>query len=179
MRLALFEDQSAAGFVPIAWMRPVCELLCGQFSLRERLLRGLSVREWGAFVRPFLAETYREAQPKASINDLTWLAHESTLLINARWLPDVEGLRRLEHVGLEEAGVIDQSVVWLRLHPDEVTLLSLEGWDDALIALARTRRLVAATGRLATRPWDLVRHNAEQLRIDFQLRRLGSRKMPR
>ena len=92
MRLALFEDQSAAGFVPIAWMRPVCELLCGQFSLRERLLRGLSVREWGAFVRPFLAETYREAQPKASINDLSWLAHESTLLINARWLPDVEGL---------------------------------------------------------------------------------------
>ena len=53
MRLAMFEDQAAAGLVPIAWMRPVCELLCGQFSLRERLLRGLSVPEWGVFVRPF------------------------------------------------------------------------------------------------------------------------------
>ena len=174
MRLALFEDQAASGFAPIAWMRPVCELLCGQSSLRERLLKHLSVAEWGAFVRPFLAESYREAQPQAAINDLQWLTHEPTLLVNARWLPDVAGLQRLEHVRLEEAGVIDQSLVWIRLHPDEVPLLSLENWDDALLSLARTRQLSTTTGRMATRPWDLVLHNANQLRIDFQLRRSGT-----
>ncbi len=179
MRLALFEDQAASGFAPIAWMRPVCELLCGQSSLRERLLKHLSVAEWGAYVRPFLAETYREAQPQAAINTLEWLTHEPTLLVNARWLPDVAGLHRLEHVRLEEAGVIDQSLVWMRLHPDEVPLLSLENWDEALLSLARTRQLTAATGRMATRPWDLVLHNGNQLRIDFQLRRSGTLRSPR
>jgi UDP-N-acetylglucosamine diphosphorylase/glucosamine-1-phosphate N-acetyltransferase len=174
MRLALFEDQAASGFAPIAWMRPVCELLCGQSSLRERLLKHLSVAEWGAFVRPFLAETYREAQPQAAVNNLEWLTHEPTLLVNARWLPDVAGLHRLKHVRLEEAGVIDQSLVWMRLHPDEVPLLSLENFDDALLSLARTRQLATTTGRMATRPWDLVLHNGNQLRIDFQLRRSGT-----
>lgn len=179
MRLAFFEDQAAAGFVPIAWMRPVCELLCGQFSLRERLVRTLSVTAWGAFVRPFLVETYREAQPEAALNDFDWLAHEPTLLVNSRWLPDVAGIQQLEHAEFGDVGVSEQSVVWMRLHPDEVPALSLDRWDESLAALARTRTLIPASGRLAQRPWDLVLHNAEQLRIDFQLSRLGSRRPPK
>ena len=174
MRLALFEDQAASGFAPIAWMRPVCELLCGQTSLRERLLKYLPVTDWGAFVRPFLAETYRETHPQAAVNNLNWLAEESTLLVNARWLPDATGLQCLEHARLEEAGVHEGALVWMRLHPDEVPLLSLENWDDALMSLARTRWLTEAPGRLVSRPWDLVLHNADQLRIDFQLRRAGT-----
>ena len=133
MRLALFEDQASAGFVPIAWMRPVFELLCGQFSLRERLLRCQCVSEWGAFLRPFLAEMYEEAQPEARVNDFKWLGHEPTLLINGRWLPDVDGVRRLEHVANNEAGIIDQTVVWLRLDPSETSLLTWENWDDTLL----------------------------------------------
>ena len=151
MRLAFFEDLAATGFAPIAWMRPVCELLCGQFSLRERLLRSLSVSDWGAFIRPFLAETYQEAQPEAHLNDFTWLASEPTLLINSRWLPDAAAVRRLEHAGLDEAGVIDQTLVWLRLHPDEVALLSNDRLEEGLIAIARTRTLLNTTGRMATR----------------------------
>ncbi len=174
MRLALFEDQVANGFAPIAWMRPVCELLCGQFSLRERLQRGLSVAEFGAFVRPFLAESYQESLPGSAINDLDWLKHEPTLLVNARWLPDLTGLQHLPHVDFDQAGVIDQSVVWLRLHPDEAPLLTLDHWDDGLAAIARTRKIVPATGRLVSRPWDFVLHNGDQLSIDFQLKRSGT-----
>ena len=70
--------------------------------------------------------------------------------------------------------MIDQSLVWMRLHPDEVPLLSLDNFDDTLVSLARTRQLSETPGRLATRPWDLVLHNADQLRIDFQLRRGGT-----
>lgn len=180
MRLALFEDQAASGFAPIAWMRPVCELLCGQSSLRERLLKYLPVTEWGAVVRPFLVESYREAQPHGVINDLNWLAHEPTLLVNARWLPDAAGLQCLVHARQDEAGVLDQSLVWIRLHPDEVPLLSLDDWDNTLLSLARTRWLTEAPGKLASRPWDLVLHNAEQLRIDFQLQRaVATRISPR
>lgn len=171
MRLAFFEDQAASGLVPIAWMRPVCELLCGRYSLRERLLTRWPVVEWGAFIRPFLVETYRESHPQASVNELDWLTREPTLLVNARWLPDAAGLEQLEHARLEDAGVLDQSLVWMRLHPEEASVLSLEDWDETLHALARSRRLTEASGRLAAHPWDLVLQNAEQLRIDFRLRR--------
>ena len=173
MRLALFEDRVASQFSPIAWLRPVFELLCGQWSLRERLQRVLPIANWGVFVRPFLAETYHEEQPYAAVNDLEWLHIEPTLLINGRWLPDAEALRRLPHASDDEAGIIDGSLVWLRLHPDEAPLLTLDDWDNQLAAIARTRTLVPVTGRLVSRPWDLVLHNGSQLATDFQLRKFG------
>ena len=47
MRVAFFEDESAAQLHPIALLRPVFELLCGHFPLRERIIRSLEVTEWG------------------------------------------------------------------------------------------------------------------------------------
>ena len=51
MRIAFFEDRHAGDLQPIAWLRPVFELICGHFSLRERLLRFLPITEWGALIR--------------------------------------------------------------------------------------------------------------------------------
>ena len=73
MRIAFFEDNGADGFAPIALTRPVFELLCGQFSLRERLIRFLDVHEWGVFIRPYLEQTYREFSPEAFVNYCVWL----------------------------------------------------------------------------------------------------------
>ncbi len=73
MRLAIFEDKSALQFAPISLMRPVFELLCGQYTCRERLLNSLSCEEWGVLIRPVLSEIYSEQFPDARINDAIWL----------------------------------------------------------------------------------------------------------
>src|SRR5438309_900070 len=104
MRIALFEDRNAIDFRPIAWLRPVFELVCGHFSLRERVIRALPVTNWGAFLRDYLAETYREQHPEARVNDAAWLSEGPTLLINGRWLPDPESLAAIRP---KHAGVID------------------------------------------------------------------------
>ena len=85
-RIAFFEDAAAAQFAPLTLLRPVFELLCGHFCLRERLLQ--TPAEWGAFVRPWLAAAYREEHPEAHVNDTSWLRQGPTLLVNGRWLPD-------------------------------------------------------------------------------------------
>ena len=174
MRIAFFEDRAAPaptlglGLGPIALMRPVFELLCGQFSLRERVVRRFDVSDWGAYVRSELADTYRETHPEASVNDRAWLDSAPTLLINGRWLPsndDLAGIRS------DEVGVVDDTVVFLTLDPIETPFLFDDDWSDALSTLARSRRLVRTAGRLVRRPWDLVNHNGQQLREDFRLRR--------
>ncbi len=60
MRVAFVEDSNAANFHPLTLARPVFELVCGQYSLRERIVRHCGVSEWGVFIRDHLAETYRE-----------------------------------------------------------------------------------------------------------------------
>ena len=87
MRVAFFEDSGAANFHPLALARPVFELVCGRYSLRERIVRHCAATEWGVFVRENLAETYREAHPEAHVNDFVWLSRSPTLVINGRWLP--------------------------------------------------------------------------------------------
>lgn len=170
MRVALYEDRSATeDFSPIALLRPVFELLCGQFSPRERALRFLPITDWGAFLRPELIDVYREENPEAHVNDLDWLRGAPTLLLNGRWLADPQSLAQCDP---DAAGIIDGTVAYLTLDPDEVALLLENEVEEGLLAIARTRRRVAAGGMLARYPWDLIHHNSRQLNLDFAARML-------
>ncbi|MBI5756981.1 MAG: hypothetical protein HZA46_00520 [Planctomycetales bacterium] len=165
MRVAFFEDQTASQFHPLTLCRPVFELVCGQFSLRERVLRTLDVHQWGVFLRPYLAETYREEHPEALVNATDWLTDEATIFINGRWLPDTEALL---HIEPNDVGVIDGTLAYLTVDPAETPLLT--AWDETLEPLhqlARSRHRVEAGGKLVSRPWDLVEHNSRQLVWDF------------
>lgn len=170
MRVAFFEDEAAENFRPIASLRPVFELLCGHFSVRERLLRTRRITDWGAFLRDYLVETYQEQQPEAHLNDRTWLAHEPTLLVNARWLCSTSDLFQCDP---DAVGIIDGEVAWMTLEPLELPVLWAHGFAEGVIQLARTRRRVKSPGILVRYPWDLVHHNPTQLEWDFRGRRLG------
>ncbi len=110
MRVAFFEDAGAANFHPLTLARPVFELVCGRYSLRERIVRHCGATEWGVFLRDHLAETYREAHPEARVNDYVWLSRGSTLAINGRWLPNVDAIRNdLRRGGAAVANVVSPS----------------------------------------------------------------------
>lgn len=167
MRLAIFEDRSALQFAPISLLRPVFELLCGQFSARERLLRTLQIEEWGVLIRPALTEVYAEQHADARINDAIWLNEGPTLLINGRWLPTNAELARLAHLSPDTVGMMGEAVAYLLLEPEESVLLTTDAWDDAIQKIASTRNSVVAEGVELQYPWDLVNQNRTQLLADF------------
>lgn len=174
MRVALFEDRAGTeNFLPIALLRPVFELLCGQFSSRERALRFLPVTNWGAFLRTELVEVYQEEHPEAHVNDLDWLRESPTLFINGRWQADPKSLAKCDP---ETAGIIDDCVAYLTLDPSDVARLTDGDADQALMEIARSRRRIAAPGKLARYPWDLIHHNPVQLNADFAARPFGPSK---
>lgn len=168
MRIALFEDDGAKGFAPIALTRPVFELICGQFSLRERLIRALDIHEWGVFIRPHLLQTYREFSPDAFVNDCVWLGDEPTLLINARWLPAPEAIEQLGSAESNVAGFCGDTLAFLLIEPFESSLITETDWADPLLKIARTRQPLQVPGKVVSHPWDLIDCNEEQLRADFR-----------
>ncbi|WP_010585158.1 putative sugar nucleotidyl transferase [Schlesneria paludicola] len=175
MRIALFEDRIASeNFAPIALLRPAFELLCGQFSARERCMRFLPVTDWGAFLRSELVDVYQEENPDSHVNDLDWLRLAPTLFINGRWLADPAALGECDP---DTAGIIDGHVAYLTLEPSDVSRLTGDSVDVVLMEIARERRRVKAPGFLAQYPWDLVHHNSVQLKADFALRRFGTSKV--
>jgi UDP-N-acetylglucosamine diphosphorylase/glucosamine-1-phosphate N-acetyltransferase len=164
MRVAFFEDRNAVEFGPVTQLRPVFELLCGHYTLRERVIRTQPVTEWGAFLRDMLVEFYQEQHPEAHVNAPAWLKDGPTLFINGCWLADATALSAIEP---GTVGVIDGAIVYLTVEPAEAALFDSEPYESALYQIARARRRVPASGRLVTYPWELVEHNPAQIAADF------------
>src|SRR6516162_5203768 len=110
MRVAFFEDRPALKFGPIAQLRPVFDLVCGHFSLRERAIRHVSVNEWGVFLRDALGESFRELHPESHVNDFDWLHQGPTLFLNGGWVASAEALAQIDP---HTAGILDGTVVHL------------------------------------------------------------------
>ncbi len=174
MRIAFFEDQLADQLLPIAWTRPVFELMCGRWSARERIVsvRGRvgeqRVNEWGALIRPFLVDVYREQQPQAKTNDTVWLQEGDTLLINGRWLPTARTLETFEP-NRDVAYCRDGRVVALWIDSTEAMVFGDGDPNDAIERIAASRVQETVEGVLVNWPWDLVNQNGEQLIDDASL----------
>jgi UDP-N-acetylglucosamine diphosphorylase/glucosamine-1-phosphate N-acetyltransferase len=170
-RIAFFEDRAATGFGALALTRPVFELVCGHFSLRERLIRTWNVDEWGVFLRSYLEETYQEQHPEAFVNDLNWLSADTTVLINGRWLPDPQALDEFDTDGI---GYCGETAVYITLSGDEALNLFDGSWETLISQTRNMKRAIPTGGRVFRYPWDLVEANADQIRHDFALRRYGN-----
>ncbi|WP_166831248.1 putative sugar nucleotidyl transferase [Thalassoroseus pseudoceratinae] len=168
MRIAFYEDERVKDLAPLTLTRPAYELLCGRFSVRERWQDHLSTSsekpEWLGFVRPELAAVCRERNPEVVVNDFVGLQYESTLLINGRWIDSPADALQLTN---NEVGMVNGTIVALRIDPEEAILLTEENFLDAITDLAETRQPRELTGCVAGRPWDLVSHNSDQLNADF------------
>jgi UDP-N-acetylglucosamine diphosphorylase/glucosamine-1-phosphate N-acetyltransferase len=167
MRLALYEDELAGQFAPVALLRPLCELLCGHFTARERAIRFLPVTEWGVFCRDHLIEAYAAEHPEARLNDIAWLTAAPTLLLNSRWLCAPQDLSTCDR---DAVGLVDGEIAWITVDPLEIPLIVGQDLPTAIHQMARSRRRVKAAGALVKFPWDVVAHNAQQLTWDFAAR---------
>jgi UDP-N-acetylglucosamine diphosphorylase / glucose-1-phosphate thymidylyltransferase / UDP-N-acetylgalactosamine diphosphorylase / glucosamine-1-phosphate N-acetyltransferase / galactosamine-1-phosphate N-acetyltransferase len=58
--LVLFEDQSVTRFLPLAWTRPVFDLRCGIWTLREAIEHAYGCGVSGLYVREYLAQVTQE-----------------------------------------------------------------------------------------------------------------------
>jgi UDP-N-acetylglucosamine diphosphorylase/glucosamine-1-phosphate N-acetyltransferase len=164
-RVLFFEDEKSQQLSPLALTRPVFELVCGRFSLRERVVRTYRPTLWGALVRNHLRDSYAEEFSNTLVNDFIWLQDAPTVVINGRWLPDPASLNKVTD---DQVGVVDGTVAWFVLHPDEAHVLSDESWPDEFGRIVKGREQVDAGGRMIEYPWDLVNQNADQLRFDFR-----------
>jgi UDP-N-acetylglucosamine diphosphorylase/glucosamine-1-phosphate N-acetyltransferase len=165
MRIAFYEDVSAEQFGPIALTRPLCEIRCGFFTQRERILNANSVSEWGCFTREQIKNVYSTEKPEANVNDYQWLSQNSTLLINSRWIPCSDSLVDIDP---DEIGVCNELPVYVTLHPDEEVLLSTGSWPEGLARIAKTRRFVSVDGAVLERPWDIIEQNSQQIIKDYE-----------
>src|SRR5262249_34068785 len=163
--LCFFEDRGVASLEPLTLTRPAFDLLCGQTSLAAKQLWHFAAAAAGALVRPHLAELCRAARPDTPVHDLPSLRAAPPALVNARCLPP-PGPAVAPHAPC--VALVGDEVAYAVLGPERLTYCSANTLDDCLETWKSTLPLCQAGGRLIRYPWELVEHNAEQLRLDFR-----------
>jgi UDP-N-acetylglucosamine diphosphorylase/glucosamine-1-phosphate N-acetyltransferase len=163
MRVCLFEER-AETLDPLSLTRPIFELRCGLTTLGQKLLRYVSVAEWGALIRPTLQDLYRQEQPQAAVNDPDWLGQDDLLLVNGRWLPPREpfAMPAGSCVGAAVGGV-----AYVVLHGKDRLPLSFEQLPALLEHWRHTLPVRSVGGEWIHYPWDLVEHNPAEIERDF------------
>jgi UDP-N-acetylglucosamine diphosphorylase/glucosamine-1-phosphate N-acetyltransferase len=171
----LFEDEGYRPFLPLVYTRPVFDLRCGIFTLRERLSALLGAPA-AAITRPHLAALYGAGRWPLGLLS----ASAPVTFVNGRAL-DLGWLRglldaRVDTVYVAEAGagvLAPQTLLGARLSPALASAILLDLLEQraafALDELRRFARVVEVEGRQLTFPWDLITANGEQIARDLPL----------
>ncbi len=166
MQVCLFEDPQVDQFEPMTLTRPVFDLRCGVNTLGQRLVESFRAPLAALFVRDSIAEVSRELHPKTPTNIIAALPNNPTLFVNGRWLPPenfVPPNRCEPHVAVN-----GETVVYALVNPEHRERIESLGLAEALRAFQHSFPADEAGGQLLQYPWELVEHNEDLLRQDFQ-----------
>ncbi len=177
MTVILFEDEGFRPFLPLAHTRPVFELRCGIYTLRERVAALLGAPP-AAICRPHLSEVYGAGRwPLRLFGGSEPLTFVNGRALDVDWLPGLLAERRdTVYVADAGPGVLNGAVLLgARVSPALASAILLDmlqqRGEAALSELRRFAHAVEVPARLLTFPWDLVTHNGEQIGRDLPLLR--------
>ena len=167
--VVVFEDDCAGKLYPLTLTRPVFDLRCGILSLAEKIGRHLLASRRGPGLR-FHERAYLQSRDREEVTSYSDLARgrDAVTFVNARLVFREEILRAID---LGWAGkYVASGVVAIANVPAERAgrfdrYLGRMIEDEAFADLP-TRELAAV---VVEYPWDLVRHNCEEIKRDFNL----------
>ncbi len=162
--ICIFEDSGYSGLLPLVYMKPVCRLRCGILSLEEKILNQYPEATVSLFCRDYLADVLTEEERSYGINALDVQA-ECYLFVNGRlltWEP-------VPLEGPDEVGLFGSTLVYLRLGKERYRELSPKDFLEGKVLSKLggvTEKEVDAT--CASYFWDIIRHNREEIKRDWE-----------
>jgi len=167
MRICIFEDEEYKNLYPLSLTRPVFELKCGQFTLRERILRNFSGVDVSYFMRDYLVPVFSQDKKEVSVNEMQALKNDDILFINGRWLLS-KG--ELNLTGEEEVGICGEETLYLRVKKKTMKTYFSSSFRKLISSLKQKLKKKEIKARLVTYPWDLIINNSWALEEDFTFR---------
>ena len=163
--ICIFEDNRFRQLYPLTLTRPVFDLRCGIFSLKEKLMRRFPQKSVYLLCRKYLGEIVKNQHPDVAINELPDESTKYCLFINGRLLADAEFLNRLEmdeliytHKGTIVAALLGAGNRQ-RLIVNKHNIVDFKETKDV--------QTVEIKANLINYPWDLVHQNSKQIEADF------------
>jgi UDP-N-acetylglucosamine diphosphorylase/glucosamine-1-phosphate N-acetyltransferase len=176
----LFEDEGYKRFLPLVYSRPVFELRCGLYTLRERATALLGVRP-ATICRPHLATVYGAGRwPLGLLSRSTPITFVNGRALDLDWLPDLLAgpVNTIYVAGSESNPNAAPLLLGARLSPALASAVLLYMLNQEIeLALAELRRfsqIREISARMIMFPWDIIVENGTQIVNDLPIHRRAS-----
>lgn len=171
-QICLFEDEDYARLLPLVYFRPVFNLRCGMLSLKEKVQHAYPDASVTLHCRPYLADYMRLRNPSMAVNHI---AADNVLFINGRCIVDGRTADTIPVDGGDAVYLDGGTVVAARVSGKKLAALkekvngifSRQDFDGLPV------HQTPAT--MVQYPWDLIKHNGQQLRQDYAAVTAGGR----
>ena len=162
--ICIYEDKDSVKLLPLVYLRPVYDLRCGIFTLREKVQRCFPKAKISLSCRSYLEGSLRQNNPNHHVNELNT---ESCLFINGRVILNQKAANELS-VKNDTIFFNGETIVAAKLSGKNLTRMLHRLNDpisfDEFASLPRKQINV----KMITYPWDLITHNGEQLAVDYK-----------
>ncbi len=181
MNICIFEDFFIPNLAPVNYLRHTSELICGAYSLQEKILYSLPGKiKLTLHSRKYIVDYCREKFPKAEVNNLR---DGEYIYLNSRVLFDEKSIKHiLKHFKNEKNSALLQDKVVIAFHTSEEKTTQLkevintelsDSKDDNLISFGDIEWLNLAKTettdyKLISYASDLVLYNEEELHKDLK-----------
>jgi len=165
--ICIFEDWGYENLLPLTYTRAVYELRCGILQIFEKVISHFPESSITFFCRDYLADTLKQRTGlpvNQRIND------ESCILLNGRTLFYPEEINIIQNE--EQAGIYGNTLVYARLKKERARNIEPSFFlepDSADRLKKEGVKLFEYKSELINYPWDLIHHNAEQIKRDFNI----------
>ena len=161
--LCIFEDRQYATLLPITALRPVWDIRCGIFSLREKIERAYPGAKIRLNCRTSLAPLVQEEHPERPVNALP---NGPCLFLNGRILADTGIATRIPLAGPDTVFTHGPLIVAVRASGD--TLRAITQDENGLIDFSGISSLpqTETACTLVQYPWDVVNANGRWITAD-------------
>lgn len=163
--ICIFEDPQYVKLLPLVYTRPVYDLRCGIFTLREKIQKRYPKASSALLCRPYLANVVKQQNPKAKVNAVP---PGNCLFVNGRVLADESIAKKIPLKGKNALYISGNTVVAVRMNAVARTSMkeNLSGSFD-VDHFAEFEKIDVDVC-LIEYSWDLVQKNGQQIVADFK-----------
>ncbi|MEI7907834.1 MAG: GlmU family protein [Bacteroidota bacterium] len=173
-QICLFEDIYHPNLLPLVYFRPTFNLRCGILSLKEKVQYAYPKAEVTLHSRSYLADYMRLRNPGHAVNEIT---AKDCLFINGRAIVDEHFVKMIPLNGESDVVYVQEDkVVAARVGGQKLKTLKSHLNGIFSISDFDGLRVQQVDVKMISYPWDLIKHNGDQLRSDYELLKRRRRK---
>lgn len=168
MRICLFEDNKYSDLEPLVFSRPVYELICGSFTLKEKILNSFGNPDHSLHCRKYLQKITERENPNIKVNQFPL---DDCLFINGRVIG---------HKDLKSAFDISDKSKKIFVKGDQLIAVYLPKAEIASILYLQNElfslelfsdyKKHEVDVQIANFIWDLINVNGDEIKKDFDYR---------